>query len=490
MLNAGTSGVQDQDGLIFIAHGDTVPGAGINGYAPGCLFIDTDSNTLYINLGTALSCDFDQIGGPGPTDIQTTGDAATIGDQLLTNSEFTSDIANWTIGGTGSGWSWVSGAAAHTAGNTDPFSAAVATTSGVNYYIIASVTNVSAGSVVLTFGSGAETHTFTASSTYYRSIMAGSTGANTIVFTPSSDFNGRLAYVRVYAITGATTTTLRVNDATGATTGFQVRSGGAATSFIAPGNIFIGELAGVYCYPRTSAAGINNVALGYAALASVTTGSSNVALNSQSLYSCTTGSNNMAMGHISAYSLTIGDQNVCLGDACMTGNETGSYNAALGSMALAAMSSGSYNVAVGQGAGRYYGAGTDNMTTPDNSIFVGYDSRGGAADNSNCIVIGVSAVGLGSNTIVIGNASTVTAQLRGAHRLDNVAAPTATANAAYLYAADQTAGNSCIHVLTENNATLKLYQGAAIANATDAASVIARLNDLLAHLRLMGVIAT
>ena len=33
-------------------------------------------------------------------------------------------------------------------------------------------------------------------------------------------------------------------------------------------------------------------------------------------------------------------------------------------------------------------------------------------------------------------------------------------------------------------------QGAAVANATDAASVIARLNDLLARLRTHGLIAT
>lgn len=72
----------------------------------------------------------------------------------------------------------------------------------------------------------------------------------------------------------------------------------------------------------------------------------------------------------------------------------------------------------------------------------------------------------------------------------NVAGPSALTDGAVLYATDQAAGNSCIHTKTENGAVLKLYQGAAIANATDAATVITQLNALLAHLRLMGIIAT
>lgn len=45
-------------------------------------------------------------------------------------------------------------------------------------------------------------------------------------------------------------------------------------------------------------------------------------------------------------------------------------------------------------------------------------------------------------------------------------------------------------IQNEDGTAVKLYQGPAVADATDAPSVIARLNELLGHLRLMGIIAT
>lgn len=65
MLNAGPSGIIDQAGLIFIAHGDTMPSDGTNGYAPGCLFVDTDSRNFYSNVGDDASCKF-RLATPSP----------------------------------------------------------------------------------------------------------------------------------------------------------------------------------------------------------------------------------------------------------------------------------------------------------------------------------------------------------------------------------------------------------------------------------------
>lgn len=62
------------------------------------------------------------------------------------------------------------------------------------------------------------------------------------------------------------------------------------------------------------------------------------------------------------------------------------------------------------------------------------------------------------------------------------------ADGCQLYSADQTAGNACLHTRTENGAVLKLYQGASIADA-GAGEAETQLNLLLAHLRLMGVLA-
>ena len=60
---------------------------------------------------------------------------------------------------------------------------------------------------------------------------------------------------------------------------------------------------------------------------------------------------------------------------------------------------------------------------------------------------------------------------------------TSPADVVQLYVADQAAGNACLHTRTEGGAVVKLFQGAAVADATDAASTQARLNDLLARMR-------
>lgn len=57
-LDAGTNGIVDQSGAIFVGHGDTVPPDGTDGYASGCLFVDTDSRNFYLNMGTRLACKF------------------------------------------------------------------------------------------------------------------------------------------------------------------------------------------------------------------------------------------------------------------------------------------------------------------------------------------------------------------------------------------------------------------------------------------------
>jgi len=46
------------------ASGTTVPTDASEGYAKGCVFIKTDggvNTTLYVNVGTAASCDFNAV---------------------------------------------------------------------------------------------------------------------------------------------------------------------------------------------------------------------------------------------------------------------------------------------------------------------------------------------------------------------------------------------------------------------------------------------
>ena len=57
-----TSILKDSAGKLLIAQGTTVPSDATNGYAKGCLFIDTDvvsgTSGLYVNVGTSTSCVF------------------------------------------------------------------------------------------------------------------------------------------------------------------------------------------------------------------------------------------------------------------------------------------------------------------------------------------------------------------------------------------------------------------------------------------------
>jgi len=52
-----------EDGIL-IAYGNTVPTDEASGYAIGCIFIHTDggdATALYVNEGTASSCNFNAI---------------------------------------------------------------------------------------------------------------------------------------------------------------------------------------------------------------------------------------------------------------------------------------------------------------------------------------------------------------------------------------------------------------------------------------------
>lgn len=52
-----------EDGIL-IAYGNTVPTDATSGYAVGCIFIHTDggdATALYVNEGTASSCNFNAI---------------------------------------------------------------------------------------------------------------------------------------------------------------------------------------------------------------------------------------------------------------------------------------------------------------------------------------------------------------------------------------------------------------------------------------------
>lgn len=278
-----------------------------------------------------------------------------------------------------------------------------------------------------------------------------------------------------------TSTGFNIVNSDGNVGGWQFIAGGVSLH-----NMFAGTAAGA-----NITTGAQNICLGWHAGIALTEGGNNVAIGYEALAAATTPNRNVALGNSAGKALTTGGENMILGSRAMLVATTAAGNVAIGYETLLYQSTGTYCTALGQYAGRYYGAGTGTNGAPTKGVYIGYDTRAANHTQTNEIVIGAEAIGLGSNTAMIGKEGvTNIVGLAGGARFTNaVAAPTHAADCAYVYAADVAAGNCAVHCKTEGGKVIKLFQSAAIADGSDAATTMARLNDLLAHLRLMGIVS-
>lgn len=106
--------------------------------------------------------------------------------------------------------------------------------------------------------------------------------------------------------------------------------------------------------------------------------------------------------------------NTVVGWAALSNAQIADSNTAIGSEAGAGLIYGKENIFIGKQAGqatRVFDAAGN--TEADDSIFIGSYCRANDINETNQIVIGHTAVGLGSNTTVIGNADTVLTHLKG-----------------------------------------------------------------------------
>ena len=113
---------------------------------------------------------------------------------------------------------------------------------------------------------------------------------------------------------------------------------------------------------------------------------------------------NTMVGLNALFGNTSGLNNTATGNLALAANTTGDGNSAFGNSSLAANTTGSNNVAFGTYAGRYFGTST-SLTLANNSVFLGYNTRANANNETNQIVIGYDVLGNGSNTVTIGNSS-------------------------------------------------------------------------------------
>jgi hypothetical protein len=169
--------------------------------------------------------------------------------------------------------------------------------------------------------------------------------------------------------------------------------------------------------------GYNNTAIGYASLSSNTTGTNNSAVGYASLLANTTGAGNTAFGYNTLLQNSASNYNTVIGFASLSSHTTGNGNTTLGAFALEKLLTGQNNIALGPYAGRTIASGSD-LTTSNGSIFIGQVTKASVDGSLNEIVIGSGSTGLGQNTTVIGNISTVLTRLEGQLQLDDVPAGT------------------------------------------------------------------
>jgi hypothetical protein len=169
-----------------------------------------------------------------------------------------------------------------------------------------------------------------------------------------------------------------------------------------------------------------NLAVGQDALASAsTTGIGNVAVSYIGTMSgLTTGTYNMALGGNALSALTTGTENVAMGVSAVETITTGSFNTGVGAQALRTPYAGSNNVAIGKSAGSLR-TGSNQLFDVSNGVYIGAMCLGKDNAETNVIVIGQGAQGLGSNTTVIGNSSTTQTRLWGNTVTGLVATPAA-----------------------------------------------------------------
>jgi hypothetical protein len=208
--------------------------------------------------------------------------------------------------------------------------------------------------------------------------------------------------------------------------------------------------------------GNNNIANGYQALYYNDTGSSNTAIGNAALFFNTDGSNNTAIGSTALINNTLGSGNIATGVTALANNTTGNNNVATGQNTLYNNAIGSYNVAIGD-ATLYYIAIGDNNTAigssagntisggaindiADTSIYLGANTKALSSGQTNQIVIGYDATGIGSNTVTLGNDSIITTALKG-----NVGIGTTSPNATLTVNGTLSAGNTYLNSLVLND---------------------------------------
>jgi hypothetical protein len=125
-----------------------------------------------------------------------------------------------------------------------------------------------------------------------------------------------------------------------------------------------------------------------------------------------------------------GGSNIAIGASSLYNLSTGNANLAFGMFSGGNITTGINNIFIGDNAGYKAGAGNNGSNSSgQNSVFIGYNARPAANGETNEVVLSGydgsnPPIGLGSNTTLIGNASTTTTKIWGALNIPDATAST------------------------------------------------------------------
>jgi len=173
------------------------------------------------------------------------------------------------------------------------------------------------------------------------------------------------------------------------------------------GNVLIGTNAGT-----ALADGNYNTLIGFNSGSAMNGTTSNTGVGYYSLGLTTTADGSTAMGYESLVSLLTGNHNAAFGNQASASMLTGIQNTSIGSFAGAPQLDSDNCVFVGYNAGALTSALDPNFH-PSGSIFIGAGTKPLNDSDTNQIVIGTAAVGLGANTTVLGNSNTTLTRIYG-----------------------------------------------------------------------------
>ena len=147
-------------------------------------------------------------------------------------------------------------------------------------------------------------------------------------------------------------------------------------------------------YSATS--GLRNVAVGDQSLRGLTTANDCIGIGYQSFFGTCTGAANIGIGYRALFGVTSGHSNVCLGYQALNDLSTADESVAIGYRALPHVTQSDANIGIGSKVGD--GERGVALTTGTANILIGRETDTAAADNDYSIVMGVHAVGKGTNT--------------------------------------------------------------------------------------------